>query len=125
MNKMIIAGIAGAFLAASGAMASEAVKLTDGQMDEVTAGSRFAIGGGFSAGSFVGTFGPGFGTSTTTNVGNAGFADTFVLTTGGVGISSIGYAEGGSTTSTGYAALGGGFSKVGPSLGGGAVYIGN
>ena len=38
INKLLLAGVAGTFLAGSATMAAEPVKLTDAQMDDVTAG---------------------------------------------------------------------------------------
>lgn len=120
MYKTIIAGVAGAMLAGS-AMAAEPVKLTDGQMDDVTAGFRLAAGGGFGTGPLALTFGLGTATSSSQQLGGGGFNDSITINTGGVTLSSVGLAEGSSTTSTSYASAVGGFSWTGISAGGGAV----
>lgn len=122
MHKMMIAGLAGALLTASAAMASEPVTLTDGQMDDVTAGLRFAGSLGFTGGTSVTTFGVGSsagesfeGTTSFAvdesvfalgNNGSIGFQST--LSTGNLSAAEAGYTSG--LFGAGIAATGGTFS---------------
>lgn len=113
MNKLMIAGVAGAFLAGGAAMADEPMKLTDGQMDDVTAGWRLAGAFGFTGGGFAGAVGSGGGGvseySQTETIDTGGFG--FTPGTGGglVLFSTLGAASE-STISTGFAGTAGGAS---------------
>ncbi len=124
MNKMIIAGVAGAFLASSAAMASEPVKLTDGQMDDVTAGFRLLAGLNLlgSAGSIT----AGVGTSSTTQTQAAGSENlsTINIGTGGtIAASDANATLATSSTTTGYTSTLGGGSFTGGALGVGLILL--
>ena len=54
LKKTLIAGLTGALFASTAAMASEPTKLTDAQMDDVSAGFLFAFA---STGGFLAEFG--------------------------------------------------------------------
>jgi hypothetical protein len=91
MNKLMIAGIAGTFLAAGAAAAGEPVKLTDNQLDSVNGGA-FLFGAGGAIGAFNGSFGSrsarssqelggGFVETQTTNFNTGGAVTSVVLRT--------------------------------------------
>lgn len=123
MYKTIMAGVAGALFAGGAAMASEPVQLTNGQMDDVTAGLsiRAGLGGGFGSGAIVSTTGLGTGSSQVNTGGGAVFEDVLLVNTGGLALSSTGLAEGFANGTTSYASTNGGFSDTGALLSGGLV----
>ncbi len=125
MRKTVIAGVTGALLAGSAAMAAEPVTLTDTQMDGVTAGFTFAGGLAYNIGAFVGTAGPSVATATSSASGG-GIDETKVTYEGNTGGSTFkytSYTEGsgsaGSTAS--YGTLGGGVIYFGRMVGAGAL----
>ena len=107
LKKTLLAGAAGAVLAGSAAMASEPVKLTDNQMDDVTAGFLFAFA---STGGFASAFG------SAGNNGSATFeeiATTFQQSTSSVAINSDGSGGGSaSDTAEAFSSIFGTFSNV-------------
>lgn len=116
MNKMIIAGVAGAILAGGSAMADEPMTLTDGQMDDVTAGFRLALGFGFTGGTFSTAAGLGSG-ETFESVATASIDTSSIQivpgTGGGILAQSLLGAETLATSATTYSGLLGGASGSG------------
>lgn len=117
MNKMILAGVAGAFLAGSAAMASEPVKLTNGQMDDVTAGFRLLAGFNLLGSANVATTGIGGGTPAQNQASGAESLETFNVGTGGtLSLLSNNGAVASSQTSAPYASSQSGSSSTGGAL---------
>jgi hypothetical protein len=127
MNKLIIAGVAGALFAGSTAMAAEPVSLTDGQMDGVTAGWYVAAGGASAGSTFVATSGPSYG-GFETSAGGGGLKQKIVSYESGCGScgSTFTYTrtfagDGATTTSASYGSLFGGMAYTGRSFAGGFI----
>jgi hypothetical protein len=114
MNKLLIAGVAGALFTGGTAMAGEPISLTDGQMDGVTAG--WYVAGGFATGgeTVVATAGPSAGGFETTTFGG-GIDQTNIEYSEGCGTCGASFSytstfagEGSTSTSASYVSLGGG-----------------
>lgn len=124
MNKMIIAGVAGAFLAGSAAMASEPVKLTDGQMDDVTAGFRLLAGLNLLGSAGSATVGVGSATTTQSQTAGSENLSTINIGTGGtIAAADANATLASSTTSTSYVSTLGGISQTGGALGVGLILL--
>jgi hypothetical protein len=121
MKKMLVAGVAGAVLMGGAAMA-EPLQLSNGQMDDVTAGFRLGLGGGIGTGPFAVTFGLGTGTSSSETGGGSLFTDTVNIgSNGSVALGSNYVSEGFSKSSVSYASTSGGGSWTGLNASGGAL----
>lgn len=121
MKKMLVAGIAGAVLMGGAAMA-EPVQLSNGQMDDVTAGFRLGLGGGLGTGAFALTFGQGDSRSTSNTGGGASFQDTLnISSNGATSLGSLYVAEGFANSTTRYTSQQGGGSWTGLNVSGGAL----
>lgn len=117
MNKIILAGVAGAFLAGSAAMASEPVKLTNGQMDDVTAGFRILAGFNLLGSANTATTGVGGGTPTQNQATGVESLETFNVGTGGtIALLSNNGALANSQTTAGYFSTQSGSGSTGGAL---------
>lgn len=108
-KTLMAAGVAGAFLAGSAAMAAEPVKLTDGQMDDVTAGFRLLLALGTTGGGGTETLGLGAGTFDAGDAADTNADESVNIGTGGdVSISTTETASATSGTSGAFASTVGG-----------------
>ncbi len=107
LKKTLIAGVAGAIFASTAAMASEPTKLTDAQMDNVSAGFLFAFG---STGGFLAEFG------SATDSGTATFEEistTFQSSTSSLSAAADGSASAAdSATAESFSSIFGTFGNV-------------
>ncbi len=121
MKKMLVAGIAGAVLMGGAAMA-EPLQLSNGQMDDVTAGFRLGAGGGLGTGAFAVTFGQGASASQANTGGGASFHDSLnIASNGATTLGSTYIAEGFANSATRYASSQAGGSWTGLNASGGIL----
>ena len=103
MKKTVLMAAAGTLLATS-AFAAEPVKLSDGQMDDVTAGFRLLLALGTTAGGGTATAGLGAGTFNAGDSANTNAVESVNIGTGGdVSINTTETASAGSGTSGAFA----------------------
>ena len=103
MKKTVLMAAAGTLLATS-AFAAEPVKLSDGQMDDVTAGFRLLLALGTTAGGGTQTLGLGAGTFEAGDSANTNADESVNIGTGGdVSVNTTETATAGSGTSGAFA----------------------
>ncbi len=103
MKKTVLMAAAGTLLATS-ALAAEPVKLSDGQMDDVTAGFRLLLALGTTGGGGTGTFGLGAGTFDAGDSARTRATESVSIGTGGdVSIETTDVAEASAFTSGAFA----------------------